>query len=60
MADLADGFVTYSDGVTDDVNKVIWNACGGDTEQSVEEILVATQDDVEAEASPASVRNVRV
>jgi hypothetical protein len=40
MADFADGFVTYSDGVTDDVNKVIWNACGWDREQSVEEILV--------------------
>ncbi len=39
MADLADGFVTYSDGIPDDVNKFVWNACGWDRDQSVEEIL---------------------
>lgn len=40
MAALADGFVTYSDGVTDDVNKAVWNACGWDTDQSIEDILI--------------------
>jgi hypothetical protein len=40
MASLADGFVTYSDGVPDDVNKVIWNASGWDMELDVKEILV--------------------
>jgi hypothetical protein len=39
MAPLADGFGTYSDGVNDDVNKVVWSACGWDSEQTVEEIL---------------------
>lgn len=39
MADLADGFVCYSDGINDDVNKVIWNASGWDTKQGVEEML---------------------
>ncbi len=39
MAHLADGFVTYSDGVSDDVNKFVWNACGWDQNQSVEDIL---------------------
>ncbi|MCA9026915.1 MAG: hypothetical protein KDA86_17040 [Planctomycetaceae bacterium] len=38
-ADLADGFATYSDGITDDVNKFVWNACGWDRDQNVEEIL---------------------
>ncbi len=39
MADLADGFVAYSDGITDDVNKAIWSASGWDRNQGVEEIL---------------------
>ncbi|MCC5932055.1 MAG: hypothetical protein JJU28_22610 [Cyclobacteriaceae bacterium] len=38
-APFTDGFVTYSDGSTDDVNKMIWNMRGWDTEKSVEEIL---------------------
>ena len=40
MAHLADGYVTYSDGVPDDVNKVIWNAVSWDSTQPIEEILV--------------------
>jgi hypothetical protein len=40
MAGLADGFVTYSDGVPDDVNKVVWNACGWNSKRDVKEILV--------------------
>ncbi len=40
MAALADGFVTYSDGIPDDVNKVIWSAGGWDMQQSVEDILI--------------------
>lgn len=39
LAPFADGFGTYSDGVNDDVNKVVWSACGWDADQSVEEIL---------------------
>ena len=39
LAPLADGFGTYSDGITDDVNKIVWTACGWDLDQSVEEIL---------------------
>ncbi|MCA9074761.1 MAG: hypothetical protein KDA93_07000 [Planctomycetaceae bacterium] len=39
MAHLADGFVSYSDGVSDDVNKFIWNASSWDQTQSVEDIL---------------------
>jgi len=33
------GFITYSDGVNDDVNKVIWSALGWDPETPVIEIL---------------------
>ena len=39
MAGLADGFVSYSDGVPDDVNKAIWNACSWDMNQSVDDML---------------------
>lgn len=35
-----DGFVTYSDGVGDDVNKFVWTALGWDPERSVDEILL--------------------
>ncbi len=37
---LCDGFITYSDGVHDDVNKVIWSAMGWNPEQNVRDILV--------------------
>ena len=33
------GFVTYSDGVNDDVNKIIWSVLGWDPEADVEGIL---------------------
>ncbi len=33
------GFLTYSDGIHDDVNKVIWNACGWDPTASIREVL---------------------
>ncbi len=35
-----DGFITYSDGVHDDVNKVIWSAMGWSPKQSVRNILI--------------------
>jgi len=34
------GFITYSDGINDDVNKTIWSALGWDSTQSVRDILV--------------------
>ncbi len=40
MAADADGFVAYSDGITDDVNKAVWNASGWDAKQNVEDMLV--------------------
>ena len=39
MAPLTIGFSTYSDGVNDDVNKIIWSALGWDPKESVKEIL---------------------
>jgi hypothetical protein len=39
-AALSDGFITYSDGVHDDVNKVVWSALGWDRGQNVRGILV--------------------
>jgi len=35
-----DGFISYSDGVHDDVNKVIWNARGWDPDVDVRDVLV--------------------
>ncbi len=37
--DLCEGFITYSDGVNDDVNKMIWSACGWDPQVDVQEVL---------------------
>jgi len=34
-----DGFITYSEGCNDDVNKIIWSALGWDPEADVAEIL---------------------
>jgi hypothetical protein len=34
-----DGFVTYSDGVHDDVNKVVWSALGWDPQADIAEVL---------------------
>lgn len=39
LAPYADGFITYSDGIHDDVNKVIWSARGWDPEVDVREVL---------------------
>ncbi len=36
---LAQGFVTYSEGVNDDVNKFIWSAMGWDHTRNVKDIL---------------------
>ncbi|GMV94611.1 MAG: hypothetical protein AMXMBFR82_43890 [Candidatus Hydrogenedentota bacterium] len=36
---LSEGFVTYSDGVNDDVNKIVWTARGWDPDMDVKEIL---------------------
>lgn len=35
-----DGFITYSDGIHDDVNKVIWSAMGWNPQQNVRDVLV--------------------
>ena len=38
-APFTDGFLTYSDGVHDDINKVVWNLVGWDSNKDVFEIL---------------------
>jgi hypothetical protein len=38
-APLADGSITYSDGVNDDLNKFVWSALGWDSKTSIETIL---------------------
>ena len=35
-----DGFITYSDGINDDVNKAIWTMLGWDPDRGVREMLV--------------------
>jgi hypothetical protein len=40
VAPYGDGFISYSDGVHDDVNKTIWSAMSWDPSRSVLEILV--------------------
>jgi hypothetical protein len=39
LADHCDGFVTYSDGVHDDLNKAIWSARGWGTEPDIDQLL---------------------
>jgi hypothetical protein len=39
-AALSDGFLSYSDGVHDDVNKTVWSALGWDAGREVRDILV--------------------
>jgi hypothetical protein len=39
LAPCTDGFLSYSDGIHDDVNKVIWSARGWDPQADVREIL---------------------
>ena len=38
-APLTDGFLSYSDGSHDDLNKVVWSMCGWDTKADVTEIV---------------------
>ncbi len=40
FAPCGDGFVTYSDGVHDDVNKIVWSMRGWDSDIAVRDILV--------------------
>lgn len=35
-----DGYITYSDGIHDDVNKVIWSAMGWNPQQDVRDVLM--------------------
>ncbi len=39
LASYTDGFVSYSDGIHDDVNKVIWSARGWDPQVEAREVL---------------------
>ncbi len=39
FAPYTDGFITYSDGIHDDVNKVIWSARGWDSTIDIREVL---------------------
>jgi len=39
LAPCTDGFLTYSDGIHDDVNKVIWSARGWDPQVDVRDVL---------------------
>ena len=38
-APFTDGFISYSDGVHDDVNKVVWSQLGWDPTKSVQQVL---------------------
>lgn len=40
LAPYTDGFLTYSDGINDDVNKVVWSLAGWDPEMSAREMVV--------------------
>ena len=40
FAPHSDGFISYSDGVHDDVNKAIWSSLGWDPSRDVREILI--------------------
>ena len=44
LAPYADGFVSYSDGMHDDANKVVWSAMGWDPDADVVEVLRAYGD----------------
>ena len=39
-APFTDGFLSYSDGVHDDVNKVVWSQMGWDPEKDVRQVMV--------------------
>jgi hypothetical protein len=38
--EYADGFVTYSDGVGDDVNKFVWTALGWDPDRPLDDVML--------------------
>ena len=38
--EYCDGFVTYSDGIGDDVNKFVWTALGWDPDRALDDILL--------------------
>jgi hypothetical protein len=38
--EYADGFVTYSDGVGDDINKFVWTALGWDPDRPLDDIML--------------------
>jgi len=40
FAPHTDGFVSYSDGINDDVNKAVWTMLGWDSQQDVRETLI--------------------
>ncbi|QDU42028.1 hypothetical protein Mal52_04830 [Symmachiella dynata] len=40
LAPYTDGFISYSDGVHDDVNKIVWSMLGWDPNRDVREILI--------------------
>ncbi len=39
LAPMSEGFVSYSDGVNDDVNKIVWTALGWNPDADVKDIL---------------------
>lgn len=39
-AALSDGFISYSDGVHDDVNKIVWSALGWDSSRDARDIVI--------------------
>ena len=40
LAPYTNGFLTYSDGIHDDVNKVVWSSLGWNTQADVREVLM--------------------
>ena len=40
FAPYTDGFITYSDGINDDVNKTIWSALGWNSAQNLRTVLI--------------------
>ena len=40
FAPPTDGFVTYSDGINDDLNKALWSMLGWDSQQDVRDLLI--------------------
>lgn len=40
FAKYSDGFITYSDGMHDDVNKTVWSALGWDVDADVRDVII--------------------